>query len=118
MLARTASGSVTTSWPATIARPPVGFRTVLRIRSVVVLPAPLGPSSPKIAPGLALERDVRDRVYPAALIVEKAFAEPLNLDHESRPRHELAGELSSRTPAAVASTSRSSTHGGSSSIYS
>ena len=28
-----------------------GFKTVLKIRSVVVLPAPLGPRRPKIAPG-------------------------------------------------------------------
>ena len=55
------------------------------MRRVVVLPAPLGPSRPKIAPGPALERDVRDRGNPAPLIVEKAFAEPVNLDHESRP---------------------------------
>ena len=52
MLARTAAGSVATSWPATIARPPVGLRTVLRMRRVVVFPAPLGPSRPKISPGL------------------------------------------------------------------
>ena len=32
-------------------RPPVGFKTVLRMRRVVVLPAPFGPSRPKIAPG-------------------------------------------------------------------
>ena len=51
MWSRTASGSATTSWPATIARPPVGRSTVLRIRRVVVLPAPLGPSNPKISPG-------------------------------------------------------------------
>src|SRR4051794_2852070 len=41
------------SKPATVAAPPVGFRTVQRMRSVVVLPAPLGPSRPKIAPGRA-----------------------------------------------------------------
>ena len=51
-LARTASGCVATSKPATH-RPAAGRsrRTVLKIRSVVVLPAPFGPSRPKIAPG-------------------------------------------------------------------
>ena len=34
-----------------VARPPVGRRTVLSIRRVVVLPAPLGPRRPKTAPG-------------------------------------------------------------------
>jgi hypothetical protein len=51
MFARTCSGWVSTSKPATVARPPVGRRTVLRMRRVVVLPAPFGPRSPKIAPG-------------------------------------------------------------------
>ena len=35
--------SVTTSWPATRALPPVGRSSVVSIRTVVVLPAPLGP---------------------------------------------------------------------------
>src|SRR5580765_7660951 len=35
-----------------VAWPPVGRSTVLRIRRQVVLPAPLGPSNPKISPGL------------------------------------------------------------------
>jgi hypothetical protein len=51
ILARTPWGLVTTSCPATVARPLEGRKTVLKIRSVVVLPAPLGPSKPKIAPG-------------------------------------------------------------------
>src|SRR5262245_44956376 len=36
-----------------VAVPPVGRSTVHRMRMVVVLPAPLGPSSPKISPGRA-----------------------------------------------------------------
>ncbi len=36
--------------PATMADPLVGSRTVLSIRIVVDLPAPLGPSKPKISP--------------------------------------------------------------------
>ena len=71
----------TTSWPATTARPPVGLSTVLRIRRVVVLPAPLGPSSPKISPGWQSKLDVADGRNPAPLIVEEGFAEVLDVDH-------------------------------------
>ncbi len=41
---RTASASRTTSWPQTIAVPLVGADRVASIRTIVVLPAPLGPS--------------------------------------------------------------------------
>ena len=41
-----ARASLTTSWPATVARPPVGSSSVVSIRTVVVLPAPLGPRKP------------------------------------------------------------------------
>src|SRR5439155_17679988 len=41
----------TTSIPSTRAEPPVGRRTVIRTRMVVVFPAPLGPSRPKTTPG-------------------------------------------------------------------
>ena len=37
--------SVTTSWPATVADPEVGSSRVVSMRMVVVLPAPLGPST-------------------------------------------------------------------------
>ena len=87
---------------------------MLRIRSVVVLPAPLGPSSPKIAPGLALEGDVRDRGDPAPLIVEERLAEPFNLDHESAG--ESARHSGVRQPA-IASTAATD-QAGSSSMYS
>src|SRR5438067_13066304 len=48
---RTSAGCVVTSYPATMAEPPVGRNTVLRMRRQVVLPAPLGPINPKISPG-------------------------------------------------------------------
>ena len=48
---RTRSGWRRTSWPATLALPVVGFDSVDRMRTVVDLPAPLGPRSPKIEPG-------------------------------------------------------------------
>ena len=47
---RTASGSATTSNPATRAVPLVGMLSVVIIRTVVVLPAPLGPSIEKTVP--------------------------------------------------------------------
>ncbi len=43
---RTADRSATTSWPSTRALPDVGGSRVVSIRMSVVLPAPLGPSSP------------------------------------------------------------------------
>src|ERR1043165_6408677 len=53
MCCRTCPGCVATSCPATRAVPDVGLRTVQRMRMVVVLPAPLGPSRPKISPARA-----------------------------------------------------------------
>src|SRR5437879_143110 len=50
---RTCWASAATSKPATRAVPPLGRSTVHRMRMVVVLPAPLGPSRPKISPGRA-----------------------------------------------------------------
>src|SRR5579885_2660827 len=49
----TPSGSRTTSKPATVAEPPSGLRTPASMRSVVVLPAPSGPTRPKISPAPA-----------------------------------------------------------------
>ena len=51
MRRRTASGDATTSWPSTLALPVVGGSSVARMRDSVVLPAPLGPSSPNTVPG-------------------------------------------------------------------
>ena len=45
ILARTRSGSLITSKPATSARPASGRINVVRMRTVVVLPAPLRPST-------------------------------------------------------------------------
>ena len=46
----TLSGSTPTSWPATIAVPLEGARIPQSIRIVVLLPQPVGPSSPKMLP--------------------------------------------------------------------
>jgi hypothetical protein len=45
-----AVGFATTSISAIQAEPPVGMTRVVSIPTVVVLPAPLGPKSPKISP--------------------------------------------------------------------
>src|SRR5580693_2133750 len=47
---RTVAASLTTSWPSTSARPPSGGSSVVKIRTAVVLPAPLGPSTPSTVP--------------------------------------------------------------------
>ena len=46
MRSRTCSGSVATSWPATIARPPLGASSVHSMRTVVDFPAAFGPRKP------------------------------------------------------------------------
>jgi hypothetical protein len=46
----TSAGSDATSTPATRADPPSGRSNVVRHRTVVVLPAPFGPSNPRILP--------------------------------------------------------------------
>src|ERR1700682_3742363 len=51
MFRRTMSGSLRTSYPATRAVPLVGSDNVVIIRTVVVFPAPLGPSRPSTVPG-------------------------------------------------------------------
>src|SRR6516162_2728936 len=47
---RTAAGFLATSNPATHARPRSGLSNVARIRTIVVFPAPLGPSTPSTPP--------------------------------------------------------------------
>ena len=55
----------TTSWPATRARPESARDSVVRIRTVVDLPAPFGPSSAKIVPpGTARLRPSSARMSP------------------------------------------------------
>ena len=51
ILARTSAGSRSTSNPATAAVPASGRSSVVRMRTAVVLPAPLRPSSAHTVPG-------------------------------------------------------------------
>ena len=63
MCLRTSPACFITSKPRTRALPVVGARSVARIRTVVVLPAPLGPSSPKTIPwGISMLRSARATV--------------------------------------------------------
>src|SRR5208282_1025952 len=50
IFSRTWRGYRATSKPATVARPSLGASSVVSIRTTVVLPAPLGPSSPNTSP--------------------------------------------------------------------
>ena len=50
MRRRTSLGSARTSNPATVASPSSGSARVVRIRTAVVLPAPLGPSTAVTVP--------------------------------------------------------------------
>jgi len=64
MADRTPAGSLLTSWPATTASPPVTEASVERILMMVVLPAPLGPRSPKTSPSST------EKVTPSTALVE------------------------------------------------
>src|SRR5579872_553491 len=70
---RTEAPSVATSKPATNARPEVGGSSVHSIRTVVVLPAPLGPRKPKTSPA----ETVRSIPFTASI-------PPPKLRHSSR----------------------------------
>ena len=83
MRARSAPASRTTSRPATRAVPASGESRVVRIRTAVVLPAPLGPSTPRTVPGAA------SRSTPSS-----ARTSPNDL---TRPLTEIAGSLPAST---------------------
>ena len=82
--ARTASGSRARSWPATRTSPPSARISVDRICTVVVLPAPLGPSSAKTVPSATSRsmpssttlspNDLRSPVAAIALVMLLPFA--------------------------------------------
>src|SRR3954452_15771537 len=84
MRARSAGASATTSRPATRALPASGSSSVARIRTVVVLPAAVGPSTPRTVPG-GTARSTRSstRVGPKDLtspLTRMAGASPAWLD--------------------------------------
>ena len=99
-----------TSKPATSARPALGASSVVSTRTVVVLPAPLGPSRPKTSPGATAKetpptassrskRTTRSSTSSARLLAGDA--------HAPRLARRLERGLAVRTaPAACASSSR------------
>src|SRR5215472_1883286 len=84
ILRLTPTGSPSRSQPATVAVPAVGRSSVVSIRSVVVLPAPLGPRKPTISPPPTVRstprtastfrfRAVNVRARPCASIIDISF---------------------------------------------
>src|ERR1035438_6571366 len=73
-----AAPSGPTAMPATVAEPAVGEISVPRIRTVVVLPAPLGPSTPRTRPGRATRSTPSSAVFLpnrlTSLVASTAFA--------------------------------------------
>ena len=69
------AASRATSWPSTRTSPPSGARRPSRISTVVVLPAPFGPSSPKISPRRDVEVDAVDGLDVAVALGQAADAD-------------------------------------------
>ena len=61
---RTRMGWSAVSVPNTVTRPSAGFSKVVIMRMVVVLPAPLGPSSPNVSPGSILRSRWSTATWP------------------------------------------------------
>ena len=65
MWRRTSAGCRSTSMPATVADPESGRASVVSTRTAVVLPAPFGPSRPRIVPaGTAMSTPASAWVSP------------------------------------------------------
>ena len=78
-----------TSTPATTARPASGRSSVVRIRTAVVLPAPLGPSSPHTVPaGTASDSpsSATHRAEPLAAIRQPLLRTPYGIAYMIRSR--------------------------------
>ena len=73
MTERSWSACLTTSKPATVARPASGLSSVARMRTVVVLPAPFGPSRPRTVPSATVRSSAVERA-------DLALAGPVDLD--------------------------------------
>ena len=72
MCLRTWAASVTTSRPATLAEPRSGRSSVASTRTAVVLPAPFGPSMPRIEP-----RGTSRSTPSSALVLPNVFSRPI-----------------------------------------
>src|SRR5258708_12602180 len=65
----TSMGCSSTSYPATVAVPPVGGRKHVRTRIVVVFPAPFGPRKPTISPLVTSKETLSTAIVRAYLLV-------------------------------------------------
>ena len=92
MLRRTSAGSRATSCPMISARPPEGTISVERMRKVVVLPLPLGPSRPKISAGRT-SNDTPARAHAVAVLMPQILK--LNDGGCTRDQPEFTGVLAS-----------------------
>src|SRR4051794_3246442 len=73
MSSRTALGSLTTSRPKTSTRPASGLSSVVKTRTSVVLPAPLGPRRPNTVPSsIPTDTPARATVTPKRLTTPSA----------------------------------------------
>src|SRR6185437_14555368 len=92
----TAQASRTTSRPATGAEPASGRVSVVRMRTAVVVPAPFGPSTPRMAP-----RGTSGSSPASATVGPNRFRSPSALltlptgkeFHERRPRGEMRDRI-------------------------
>jgi hypothetical protein len=66
-------GSRTTSWPATNTLPELGGIMPHNVRKVVVLPAPFGPSNPRIWPGSTEKLRFFTAVKPLYCLLNDGF---------------------------------------------
>jgi hypothetical protein len=82
MRARTLRGSPATSTPSTVARPASAFNRVVRMRTVVVLPAPLGPSRPSTVAGSTVRSTPRNASVSPKLFFRPS-ASTANMDVEA-----------------------------------
>ena len=83
--------------PATLALPAVGRASPVRIRIVVVLPAPFGPRSPKTDPGRHVEVEAVEREdAPNRLDSPRAWIARPGQRHRDPGRSQGRGHASSR----------------------
>ena len=80
--ARTRCGARATSYPPTVARPEVWRSSVTRIRTVVVLPDPFGPSSPNVSPAATEKLNAVQRRLATGVLLHQV----LHLDHRAAAR--------------------------------
>ena len=95
MRLRTPAGSSTTETPSSSASPSSGFTSAANMRSVVVLPAPFGPSSPYISPGATSNDKPSTAVFTRASVRSSLRCLAESLKDFRRPRADMAYSIGS-----------------------